>query len=240
MSSNQSQGNLRRLGRGLRDRITRQAGRPYVAAPHRYWERRHQRYGVRLDGVGQIGLGHEANERDYEAKWEHIEDLLDQFEVTETWSVIDAGCGIGWFTERLVERGHETHGVDFSQEAVSLARERTGDRATFEVSPLDSWTPHEEADLVLCIDVLFHIVDDSAWHKALDGLADATRPGGLLVIQEHLENGASSEVPHVKWRAMSDYQKALPGWELVDHVRYDLPASGSRKDLIVWQRTAPT
>lgn len=210
----------------------------YGVIPRSYWDRRLRRLGQCLDGVGQIGLGQASNERDYEAKWERIQGVLDQLGVSPDWSVIDAGCGAGWFTERLVARGHVTHGVDFSKEAVSLARERVGKAASFEVSSLDRWSPHDLADLVLCIDVLFHIVDDRKWRNALEAIARAVNPNGLMLIQEHLidERGEPASASHVHWRSRADYEAALPGWELALLERYVLPESGSHKDIMVWKR----
>ena len=211
--------------------------RPYYGNPRSYWNRRHRRFGDSLDGVGQLGLGDVPNERDYEVKWEHVKSMLEELGVQPSWSVIDAGCGSGWFAERLAVRGHAIHGVDFSQKAVSLARNRLGARATFEVSSLDSWSVDSRADLVICIDVLFHIVENGKWRQAVDSVSSAVAPNGLLLIQEHLTDQHDEDsADHVRWRSIVDYEDALPGWHLIAQKRYLLPEAGTHKDIIVWQR----
>lgn len=208
----------------------------YRLRPDAYWERRHQLHGRHLDGVGQIGLGQIANELDYWEKWKRLSELLDDLGVPPNRTAIDAGCGIGWFTERLVERGHQAHGVDFSSNAISVAREVLGDRATFEVSPLPNLTARQPADLVICVDVLFHIVENRSWSEALNALTGITSSGGLLVIQEHLVDATDRKGSvHVRWRTLNDYRKALSGWSLVQHKTYRLPQSHETKDLMAWK-----
>lgn len=234
-SYNPSSKNLRLLGLSLRRWIRI----PYRLIPKAYWRRRHRRHGHSLEGVGQIGLGDLENERDYVAKWKQVNDLLNHFGVTPDCEVIDAGCGVGWFTERLTERGHKVHAIDFSPEAIALAQERLGERATFEVGALDTWSASNNADLVICIDVLFHVVDQRRWRRALEALINATAPLGLLLIQEHLATAAKMDSPsHVRWRTLSDYLLALEPMTLLEHRRYLLPESGTEKDIMVWQKPA--
>lgn len=74
--------------------------------------------------------------------------------------VLDAGCGIGDYTEWFLEHDAEVIGVDASSRAIKMAKTRFGDRAVFHcidlTEPLD-FTAQSEFDLVFSNLVLGHI-----------------------------------------------------------------------------------
>ena len=78
-------------------------------------------------------------------------------------SVLDVGCGQGSPLQDLARRRSDLElcGVDFSREAVELARRRMPD-ASFEVLDLTQAHLSRCFDLVVCTDVLEHIPDDRA------------------------------------------------------------------------------
>ena len=228
----------RRLYRRIRSRLPGARPRNYHRDPAGYWERRHANFGEHLDGVGRIGLGNEANRRDYEVKWTHLRQALVDVGVGPC-AFLDAGCGIGWFTEHLQAEGYTPTGVDFSPTAVEIARRHVGDDLV-EVSSLDGYRAGRTFELVICIDVLFHLVDDEVWRATVANLADHVGQGGHLAIQESLVERAAEVGPstgsHTRWRSLATYTDALPGWELVLHDHYELSAERVDKDLLVFAR----
>ena len=210
----------------------------YRRHPLRYWETRHQEHVGGLDGVGCLGLGSEGNARDYAAKWNHISALLTRYGPPAGARVLDAGCGIGWFTRRLVEFGYAVDAVDFSPAAVALARSQINHPVNWHVSSLEGYEPSCSYDLIVCVDVLFHITDDAIWRRSLQRLASLIRPGGALVIQDHLlaETLGHSGAPHVRWRTLTDYVNVLLGWKVLVHDRYTLPVEDTWKDLLLLKR----
>ncbi|WP_267639593.1 class I SAM-dependent methyltransferase [Haloarchaeobius amylolyticus] len=91
--------------------------------------------------------------------WPATTDLLPDVEGAR---VLDAGCGVGDHVEWFTDRGATVVGVDVSEEAVAVARERQGDRATFRQADLTE--PLEFADdgvfdVVVSNLVLDHIAD---------------------------------------------------------------------------------
>lgn len=226
---------------GLRRRLSgrRLHRRKGYDDPRGYWNARHRHFGTELDGVGAIGLGDAANERDYRAKWAEISAALDAAAVVPPASVLDAGCGIGWFTERLIERGHPVTATDFSAAALRLAQRRLEGRGVPLVHvSLENLALPERFDAVLNIDVLFHVVDDERWARAVTNLADHVAPAGHLVIQEALRAASddAGSASHTRFRSLDDYRRVLAGWELVDHRPYALPEAGTTKDLLIWRR----
>ena len=100
------------------------------------------------------------NERAYEAKWDHLAIQLDQ--VGAPGPLLDAGCGSGWFTQRFVDRGYTVTAFDFTESGIAAARERVTGDVTWSVSDIASYRADQPSPVVVCIDVLFHIVDDDA------------------------------------------------------------------------------
>jgi YD repeat-containing protein len=91
---------------------------------------------------------------------------------------VDAGCGTGRHTAKLVLRGWETVGVDGSPEMLEVARERVpaaelreGDLRELPVE--DAW-----ADLAVCALALSHLPD----LEAVGELGRVLRPGGVLLL----------------------------------------------------------
>ncbi|MGI9600466.1 MAG: class I SAM-dependent methyltransferase [Acidimicrobiales bacterium] len=217
-------------------RITQGERTVYSDAPDEYWNARHSREGESLDGVGQVGLGHAANLADYNEKWHHLAAVLDRCEVDPLAHALDAGCGIGFFTERLRLRGHLVTGIDFSSEALAIARQRLGAGVPLEVQPIDQPVAGAPYELVMCVDVLFHIVDTLTWRNTVANLATMASPAGTLVIQEHLvQPGEPASAEHVCWRTLDDYQEALPDWRLIEHHTYLLPQADTTKDILAFR-----
>jgi 2-polyprenyl-3-methyl-5-hydroxy-6-metoxy-1,4-benzoquinol methylase len=231
----------RRVGRA-RARVrghSSTAPTPYYGDPAAYWEQRHQQFDDRLDGIGTKGMGQEANLEDYESKWEHLRAMLATLGLDGA-AVLDAGCGIGWFTERLAADGHGLTAVDFSASAVEIARRRLGDQVDIEVGRLDQYQSGRTFPLVVCIDVLFHIVDDEQWRATLANLATQVAADGAFVVQDHLVDTPADVVDttttHTRWRSVSMYEAALPAWEIEALDHYLLPREGQTKDLMVFRR----
>ena len=134
--------------------------------------------GRRLDGIGTLGMGQEANEQDYEEKWRHLDAALRSLDVTPG-RMLDAGCGIGWFTERLVDVGFDPVAFDFSETAIGLTRQRLGDDVDLTVSSVTDFVADRPFPLVVCIDVLFHIVDDERWRAGASNLMSLVEPGAI-------------------------------------------------------------
>lgn len=231
---------MSRLGSAVRRaalRLTSSEVPTYRDAPAAYWDWRHATQGESLDGVGQIGLGHAANLVDYNEKWRQLAAVLDRCGVDPMGRALDAGCGTGFLTERLRLRGHLVAGVDFSHEALMLARSLLGGGVPLQLQPIDQPMSGAPFDLALCVDVLFHIVDDGLWRTTVANLATSVESHGALLIQEHLNDGSEDAgASHVRWRSLDDYRHILAGWDLLEHHTYVLPQAETTKDILVFAR----
>nr|MBN1228974.1 class I SAM-dependent methyltransferase [Anaerolineae bacterium] len=96
--------------------------------------------------------------------------------------VLDAGCGVGPYSQWLVEHGASVVAIDASPDMLTYARQRLGDRADIRqhdlAQPLD-FLSDGSIDLVVSALVLDYLED---WLPTLGEFYRALKPGGLLVF----------------------------------------------------------
>jgi SAM-dependent methyltransferase len=216
-------------------------GKPYYTAPASYWDGRHNRFRASLRGVGAVGLDERGNEADYEVKWEHLRPALEGARDAGSETLFDAGCGIGYFTARAHALGFRIEALDFSESAVELARIALPDDIVYHVASVSDFQSERQFDVVMCIDVLFHIVSDALWADAVSSLAALTSRTGRLIIQDHLVARAEKAAEdltgrsHTRWRSRADYERALSGMQLEAIDTYTIPNEHGTKDLMVFR-----
>jgi SAM-dependent methyltransferase len=69
--------------------------------------------------------------------------------------------------------------------------------------------PDGEFDIVFAADVLFHIIDDGAFHIALHNLASLLTPNGLLILSDVFPAQTLRTSIHVCHRSLNDYLNCL-------------------------------
>lgn len=91
--------------------------------------------------------------------------------------ILDAGCGVGAFSETLVGK-NEVYGVDFSEKSLAFAAKRGLNPYCGDLGHL----PFENGnfDLCLCIGVIQLIPE---YKKVLAELTRVVKPGGTLLIE---------------------------------------------------------
>lgn len=105
--------------------------------------------------------------------------------------VLDAGCGPGFFTEILLERGAEVVACDVTPDFLAITRERVGDAATLHLADIAqplTFADDNTFDLVLSSLVLDYIEDLAPVFAEFYRVLKAG--GTLIVSQGH---------PHADW-----------------------------------------
>ncbi|MCA9837163.1 MAG: class I SAM-dependent methyltransferase [Trueperaceae bacterium] len=99
--------------------------------------------------------------------------------------VLDAGCGPGFYSQKMLELGARVTSFDLNPVFVQRTLERTGERARVLqadlAEPLD-FLKDASFDLVVCILVLHYLRD---WEPALLEFKRILRPDGLIFFSTH-------------------------------------------------------
>jgi trans-aconitate 2-methyltransferase len=132
--------------------------------------------------VGPVEWDAETYERVSDPQYEWGLEVLNRMQLAGDEYVMDAGCGSGRVTEKLLERlpRGRVLAVDASESMIEKAREKLGDRVDYLVADLAELELSEPVDVVFST-ATFHWISD---HDRLFGrLHDALAPGGRLHAQ---------------------------------------------------------
>jgi S-adenosylmethionine-dependent methyltransferase len=121
-----------------------------------------------------------------EILWRDIQQHIPELSDGSPWRILDAGCGMGHFSRRLAEQGHDLLLCDISQQQLSAAKVELGKagsmaRFLFRQMPFQqlSRANEEPFDLVLCHAVLEWLADPE---QGVQALMQLVRPGGWLSL----------------------------------------------------------
>jgi SAM-dependent methyltransferase len=113
-----------------------------------------------------------------------VDDLLQRIDLQPGQHLLDLGCGAGGISRYMAERtGARVTGMDYSADAVAVARQRAADSSAqldFVQGDLNGLQlPRDEYDAVVMIDTIYWAADTA---KTLQQIIDALAPGGKLVV----------------------------------------------------------
>ena len=103
--------------------------------------------------------------------------LLAKYNIGKDNKILDYGCGSGFLVGQLQKRGYDASGVDVSAEAIQTGIGRGVENLFIEGSGFNF--PDESFDLILAMDVVEHVEDDSAILKKLSRIL---KPKGKIII----------------------------------------------------------
>lgn len=106
--------------------------------------------------------------------------------------VLEVGCGFGTFTRLLAGRARSVTAIDLSPQMIRVARERAEghDNLEFVLGDfLQMSLPGESFDCIVTIATLHHLPQEDALRK----LKAALKPGGVLVIQDLLDDSSLTD-----------------------------------------------
>jgi SAM-dependent methyltransferase len=166
----------RRIGR---------AARPYNAK--QFFESWHRASGENLADADTIGPGRSAlaTRYHYNAVESAIIEYLASRPSVRWASVLDIGSGAGHWIDFFRTLGaNKVVGVEISDAAVGALEQKFGQGVEIAQGDVSSpgFTLGEEFDVISAIGVMFHIVEDAAWERALVNLARHLAPTGVLVV----------------------------------------------------------
>lgn len=185
-----------------------------------YWEKRLDRNPGYL-GVGYTRLGKRYNEWLYRFRSEVFQRCLAEWGLVRPGiRVLDVGSGTGHYVREWLRAGvADVTGSDLTDVAVTRL---SGEFPQVRFRRMDIGGAELPGDLgafdvVTAMDVLFHIVDDAAYRRALHNVSALLRPGGHFVLSENFLRHGREGISHIVSRSKAEIEAGLrdAGFEIV-------------------------
>jgi len=136
-----------------------------------------------------------------------VQSMLDAAHVAPGMQLLDVCCGPGMLAASALQRGAETVGLDFSAEAVELARRRVPDGRFQQGDAQALPFPAASFDAVVCGYGLMHLSEPAA---AMREMLRVLRPGGRAALSVWDVSGAGFTLVYEAVRARGNMDVALP------------------------------
>ncbi len=163
---------------------------------------------------GGVGYANYASQEE-----EYLRTFREDIKAIQRWvsggTVLDVGCGFGFFLQAALEAGFEAYGVDLSPDAVAKASERSPGRVFQGVVDEVEELKGKTFDVVFASHVVEHIVDVGAF---VGDLAKRLAPGGILVMVTPNIESLLARVSGPRWVS----------FKLPEHVAYYCPSTMAR------------
>jgi SAM-dependent methyltransferase len=191
--------------------------------PSEYWEKRLDGL-FTLRGVGHLGFSEAYNSWYYRSNGRVLAQALKKCSIRTSGSrLLDIGIGTGYYIDFWKKHGvRELVGLDITEKSVKELRSRY---PGFNFYKADISEPLEldlgKFDVVTVFNVLFHVIGDEAFERAISSIASLLAEGGtLLVIDNFLAGDEPARGHHEEHRTLSRYDEALRhvGLEVCDMV----------------------
>jgi len=136
-----------------------------------------------------------------------VQSMLDAAHVAPGMQLLDVCCGPGMLAASALQRGAATVGLDFSAEAVELARRRVPDGRFQQGDAQALPFPAASFDAVVCGYGLMHLSEPAA---AMREMLRVLRPGGRAALSVWDVSGAGFTLVYEAVRARGSMDVALP------------------------------
>jgi SAM-dependent methyltransferase len=148
-------------------------------------------------GRGDAPVSREVWETQYrDGRWAFLQELeqMPRYSViagyihalARTGALLDVGCGEGILLDLLTAHDFSKYvGIDISQAAVELAREKRGERSFFFQADAEHFLPAESFDAIIFNEVLYYFADPLG---VAQRYSSRLRPGGVLISSLYMDS----------------------------------------------------
>ena len=190
-----------------------------------FWDNRHNSLDELRSG-GDKGISKEDNYEFYIHRLSTILTILNKyFLYQKPLNILDAGCGKGFITRLLKKCGHNVNGIDSSENAIHYAR--THDSDTYTVSEISTYKPEKYYDVIICIDVLFHVLDQDDWQEIINKLCNSTNQFSIIIVTDRAPTEEITLSNYIVYRSITTYVNEFNkyGYRLSETIPYDYGAN---------------
>jgi hypothetical protein len=175
-----------------------------------YWDNRY-------NSNGNSGFGSTGVLAEYKARI--INDFVKHNQVN---TVIEFGCGDGL---QLESSSYPRYlGLDVAKSSIKLCQNKFYNDLTksFMLYTPQYFTNHGylSADLIICLDVLYHIIDENDFRKTLIDIFNAAQK--YVILYANLKPQPSSSM-HIIYRDISKYLEKFPDFQVDQVVEQEYP-----------------
>jgi cyclopropane fatty-acyl-phospholipid synthase-like methyltransferase len=199
----------------------------FFTSSERYWTQRYK--SGRNSGIGSYN-------KLAEFKAEILNTFVKNYHIK---SVIEFGCGDG--NQLKLASYPEYIGYDVSEKAVSMCQE-TFKSDKSKVFKLVKEDENERSELVLSLDVIFHLVEDEIFESYMRRLFSAAERY-VIIYSSNTDKNRKIRPPHVRHRKFTDWvDKNISNWKLLKHIANKYPrkgstVEGSSSDFYIYERS---
>lgn len=197
-----------------RFRLTQKNNNSFITSDL-YWEKRYQFGGT--SGVGSYG-------KFAEFKAEFINQFVLDHQIE---SVIELGCGDG---NQLRLANYPNYiGFDVSEKAILLCREKFCNDETKKFCLITEYN-NEKAELVLSLDVIYHLVEEETFASHMKMLFHAATRY-VIIYSSNFDDNNGNDGQHIKHRKFTNWIAVnCPNWKMIDHIPNKYPFQGDYRE----------
>lgn len=220
--------------------------------PRAYWQDRYKG-GLSLQSSGHRDLPAAYNLWLYKRKQQVLRKALrDIGRPIAGARVVEIGVGTGAYVDFFrAEGANRFVGTDITPQTIALLKQKFPgiDFLEYDVTQPGLKGVVGESDLVVALDVLYHIVDDRLLQSALRNIGEILAPGGVLAIHDQFLHRPTEDRGYIKWRSLEDWVRLLEAADLavverrpifITMIQADDAASRSEAAVLdaLWARTS--
>ena len=149
----------------------------------RYWKDRFSKYGLSLKGSGNEGLSEKENKKRYLDLAEILTKIFTEESINfKSANILDIGCGTGFFTEMFYDlKAKKYIGIDITSVLFPRLREKYSEYVFLKMD-ITSDNIEGKYDLILMIDVIEHIVNESKLISAMENVKRSLNKEGVFIV----------------------------------------------------------
>ena len=139
-------------------------------------------------------------------------------------SLVEYGCGDG--NQLNLIKCDKVFGLDVSKKAIEKCQLLMPDRKFICLS--DENFIDEKTDLLLSLDVIYHLIEDSIYEKYIENIVNHGSEH-LIIYSANYEDSTEAFAQHVKPRKFTEDKKLTERYELKTFVKNKYPSKNHKK-----------